>query len=525
MEKLNGRNFLVYILSLAVLMAGIGVLKGALYVDQHEGDMLHLIDIVLRMAEGQTPHLDFMTPLGILAFLPFSTLVSKGMGIGSALIWGQIAFASLVLPMIWWVCHSRLNAVQSYVLATAAIVTSLAFIYGSTDPYVSLSMHYNRWAWALAFVAVPTAVFSPRSSGPAFDGLILGLAMSFFIFGKVTYAVALAPGLVIALMMTRQWWALAIGVAVVGIVAGILTVHSGVGVWQAYFADLKLVSGTDIRPRAGESWMSLLFSPKFIMAHAVLVASIIWLRKGVDANLGAMLALLAPGFAFIAYQNYGNDPKWLILVAVILLGALQDPKRLALAGAALIVIAPSYVNMGFSPFRHALSNEAGYIAAFEASQHTDFLTIKTRDQRIQVGQPLVFEDATFRPLNDLAAHSEFPRIGDTEFPPCLLQLGLLTSMRSIAEDLKEQGIAANKIFTADTFGSFWMFGEDGPTRHAAPWYYGGLSGFDEATHVLIPICAITPRAVKSAINDIAARGVELREVRKTELYVIYEKIS
>ena len=523
MDKSSGRNFLVYILSLAVLLGGVGVLKGGLYVDQHEGDMLHLIDIVLRMAGGQVAHVDFMTPLGGLAFLPFSTLVSAGIGVGTALIWGQIAFATLILPMVCWVAFSRLNTAQAYVLGTAVVVTSLAFIYGSTDPYVSMSMHYNRWAWALAFVAVPIAVFAPNPKAPLVDGLILGLAMSFFLFGKITYAVALAPGLIIALAMTRQWGAMIVGIVTVAIVAVILTLTSGPAVWLAYLADLKLVSGTDIRPRAGESWMSLLFSPKFVMAHAVLVAAIIWLRQGKDAALGAMLAVFAPGFAFIAYQNFGNDPKWLILVAVILLGTLQNSRQMALAGAAVLLIAPSFVNMAFSPFRHMLSNEKGFVSAFDGSQHADFFTIKARDQRIQVGQPLLFETQTFAPLNELAGHSEFAAIGDTEFPPCLLQLGLLTSMRSIAADLKEQGIPTHKVFTADTFGSFWMFDALVPTPNAAPWYYGDLSGFDDADYVLVPICAVTPRAVKSAITDIKDRGVTLNELRKTELYVLYEK--
>lgn len=525
METLGGRKFLVYILSLAIVLAGVGAMKGGLYVDQHEGDMLHLIDIVFRMAAGQTPHLDFMTPLGSLAFLPFSTLVAQGVGIGTALVWGQIAFAALVLPMVWWVAYSRLNTAQAYLMATAVIVTSLAFIYGNTDPFVSMSMHYNRWAWALAFVAVPVAVFAPRHNAVWFDGLILGLAMSFFIFGKITYGVALAPGLIVGLLLTRQFKALSAGVCVVVFVALVMTLSSGFDVWIAYLNDLKLVSGTDIRPRAGESWLSLLFSPKFILVHAVLLGAIIWLRQGEDKDLGAMLAVFAPGFAFIAYQNYGNDPKWLILVALIMLGRLQDTNRLALAGAALLFIGPSFVNMGFSPLRHVLQNERGFVAAFEMAQHDDFHTIKSRDQRIQVGQPLLFGEAEFDHLNQLAGHAEFPTIEETEFPPCLLQLGLLTSMRSIAADLDGQGISASKIFTADTFGSFWMFTNAEPTPNAAPWYYGGLSGFEDATHVLVPICAITPRAVKSAITDIKNRGVTLKEVRKTELYVLYEKVS
>ncbi|MEZ5768654.1 MAG: hypothetical protein R3D80_14050 [Paracoccaceae bacterium] len=40
--------------------------------------------------------------------------------------------------------------------------SALALVYGGTDPAISMSMHYNRWAWAAAFVAVALAVL-PRT--------------------------------------------------------------------------------------------------------------------------------------------------------------------------------------------------------------------------------------------------------------------------------------------------------------------------------------------------------------------------
>ena len=59
----------VLIVAIATL-GGVAVLKGGFYVAKHEGDTLHLLQIVFRMAEGEWPHLDFMTPIGVLAFWP-----------------------------------------------------------------------------------------------------------------------------------------------------------------------------------------------------------------------------------------------------------------------------------------------------------------------------------------------------------------------------------------------------------------------------------------------------------------------
>ena len=61
---------------LAVLMAvvalGLGVLpfiKGAFYPGKHEGDTFQLADLAYRVALGEWPHLDFMTPIGYLALI------------------------------------------------------------------------------------------------------------------------------------------------------------------------------------------------------------------------------------------------------------------------------------------------------------------------------------------------------------------------------------------------------------------------------------------------------------------------
>ena len=521
-DKLAARRFFFYLLMLGMVLGVAPLIKGGFFVDQHEGDMLHLIDITLRMANGEWPHIDFVTPLGSLAFMPFAVLVNAGMGVGAAFLWGQVFFAALVLPMIWWVGVSRLNLVQSYLLGGAVMITALALIYGNTDPYVSMSMHYNRWAWALAFIVVPVATLVPERRIPLADGVILGLAMAFFAFGKITYGVALAPGLVLALILTQQWRAMFFGIMTFFAIMAAITIAAGAAIWPAYLSDLQLVSTTDIRPRAGESWISLLFSPKFIVAHAILFAAIVLLRRSAFAKAGLILAVFAPGFVFICYQNYGNDPKWLAVLAVLLLSTKFDAKLKIIGLIAAVLIAPSFANMAFSPMRHAMQREAGFTAISSAPLH-DIHTMTVRDTRIQTGQSLIFETTEFSSLNNLADRPTPPQINGKEFPSCLLQLGLLTAMRSIARDLEVAGFIEKKIFTADTFGSFWLFADLKRIKGVAPWYYGNLSGFDNADLVLVPRCAITPRAVKSVISDIENAGVELYQVRETELYTLYEK--
>ena len=98
-------------------------------------------------------------------------------------------------------------------------------------------------------------------------------------------------------------------------------------------------------------------------------------------------------------------------------------------------------------------------------------------------------------------------------------------MRDVAADLRAAGLDDDaRIFTTDTFGSIWMFGGFPALPGGAPWSYGELSGFDNANYVLVPSCPITPSVFKALTSRIDAQeGVTLTELRRTELYTIYEK--
>ena len=71
---------------------------GGLFLDNHEGDSYHFLDILLRMEAGQVPHLDFVTPLGVLTFLPIVLLIKAGFSAGAATILAQLGGFRVVLP-------------------------------------------------------------------------------------------------------------------------------------------------------------------------------------------------------------------------------------------------------------------------------------------------------------------------------------------------------------------------------------------------------------------------------------------
>ena len=526
MDRAVSRNFFLYLLGLIVVFGGLSLARGALFVDRHEGDTLHLIEIITRMNMGQWPHIDFVTPLGVMSFLPIVAFMWAGFGVGLSVLLGQVAFALAAVLPIWWAGRSRLDAPVAFAFGGAMIIMSLAMVHGEAATNVSMSMHYNRWSWVLAFVAVLIATLDPKTkASQPLDGLVLGLTMSFFILAKVTYGVAFAPALIVALILRKQWQAMGMGIGVVALCLALITALGGLSFWDAYVGDLLLVSGSDIRPRAGFDWATLLSAPAFAIGNIVLIAAIILCRKGEDPRMGLILILLTPAFLYVTYQNYGNDPKWLLLLAILLVTVSQRPVMLGLALVAASLIAPSYLNMAVSPLRHLLLKDKEFTQVFETASHGDFYSPTDRFWRVQTRRPLVFAEAEFTYLNDLADHEGSPEFQGEKLPICLQELGLFGTMRAIAKDLSDQGLSAGKtVFTADTFGNFWLFGDLEPTQFGAPWYYGNLSGFANADYLMVPVCPANPRAFRSILKDLNAReGDDLTEIRRTELYILYKK--
>lgn len=524
MNRADSGRFFLYLIGIVAILSGVLLAKGGLFLDRHEGDALHLIEIMLRMGQGQWPHLDFVTPLGVAAFLPMSSFVKAGFGIGQSVVLAQALVAVILVPMVFYVARSRMSKGVAFGFATLILVMALALVHGEAVSDVSISMHYNRWAWALAFLAVPVAVLPARTGGSqAVDGIILGLAMSFFILGKVTFAVAFAPVLILGLVMRQAWRAMGAGLGVVVICMAIPTVFLGFGFWQAYIGDILQVASSGIRPRAGVDLPTLLLNPRFVVGNMVLAACIFVLRTGDRPEQGLILFVLAPAFFYVTYQNYGNDPKWLALLAVLMLSFGSDLKYRGLALAAAVLIAPSFVNMATSPFRNLIAPKAGYLAVFNIAPHTDVHTPLNRVNRVQERRTITLKTPEFAALNQIADIEPDVEFLGVTYNACQQELGLLGIMRETAADLRRFGLGDEaRIFTADTFGGIWMFGGFAAVKGGAPWYYGELAGFDNSDYLLVPTCPITPRAFKAISEEIEAlEDVEFEELRRTELYNLY----
>ncbi|MCX8507908.1 MAG: hypothetical protein ORN49_03340, partial [Rhodobacteraceae bacterium] len=293
MMKNNAKVLWMFLGTVLLVLGGLPFLKGGFYIGTHEGDTLHLADILFREAQGQWPHLDFMTPIGLLATEPMALFVRLGLGMGYAIFAGQLLVALVFLPMIVSVICSRIEGWAGWLYGAFVIVLCVALVHGEGDGALSVSMHYNRWAWAAAYLIVPVILIAPQEGErPVPDGLILGLCMAALALTKVTYFISLAPAVLMALLV-RRWWRVMVVAALAGLaVAAVGTWLAGMEFWPAYVGDLLTVARSEVRPQPGETLAMVVGGPERLGGSIILLLAVIFLRQSGRMNEGLVLFYL-----------------------------------------------------------------------------------------------------------------------------------------------------------------------------------------------------------------------------------------
>ncbi|SOC15593.1 hypothetical protein SAMN05877809_10826 [Rhodobacter sp. JA431] len=515
---------------------------GALRLAQHEGDALHLADLVLRMGEhGQLPHLDFLTPLGIGGLWPIAIFVKAGLGFGHAFMAGQALVAALLFYPALRAGQSRFPGALAWLFVAYVLGLCLALVHGEARTGTSLSMHYNRWAWALAYIALPLAMLEPLDvrRRPWLDGGLIGLMLSGMALIKVTYFLAFAPVIVVALLVRRDFKALGVAVLAGLAVVVVLTLILGVPFWLAYAKDLILVAGSEIRSAPGDSFGEILGAPAHIAGTLLLLATVIFLRQAGEMSAGLLLLLLTPAFAYVTYQNFGNDPQWLVFLGLVALALrpdgmmtnglgwrLRDAVLVAGAGA-LILGAGSAINLVISPVRHVFSEAEGRVPLLSARPHDDDVQILS--PRLYAAKQTVRMDGAGQPFERFAELGKGAVEGEKPQKDAVLNGEILpdcemASFNALFEqevsELVAAGYAGQSILSADLFTALWLYGPIAPVKGAAPWYYGGAPGLSHADHLLVPLCPsnkVTRAQMLSAINE---GGWTLVEELRTPTFVL-----
>jgi hypothetical protein len=196
------------------------------------------------------------------------------------------------------------------------------------------------------------------------------------------------------------------------------------------------------------------------------------------------------------------------------------------AAMALALTAPSFFNLAYSPFRHVMIDVSGYAPLLpRGGINTDIQTVDIRALRVDAQVAMDRPGSGLEGFRDQAERDPQPVFMGETFDYCTVELGLPAFFDAITRDLEAAGLAHGKrLFAADLFSSYWLYGDLEPLEHGAPWYYGGLPGYDTADYLLVPLCPVAQDLQAQILTAIEEQGTDdLTEVRRTPLYVLFAR--
>jgi hypothetical protein len=530
-RQIFGFWYALYLVGVLFLLTLARMTDGSLLILSFDGDAVHMAQIVLRMVEGQVPHEDFLTPLGAMAFLPIVWLVQFGAGVGAAFAYAPVLIGLIALPAIYWIGLSRLAPSGALAFGAVSLVSLMGLVHGGTDTTVAASMYYNNWCWAVSGIIV-VQVALPNMRQGRFSNIVepvfLGCCMGFLALTKVTFAVFLLPAILVALIMTKQFRLLTMGALTCILFLAAFTLPYGlIQYWQGYVHDLLYVSQSAARALPGDALAIMIIRPTQIVGVLALIAGFVFLRQALLAMEPLVFFLLGTGWVLISHQNWQNDPHWLIVAGLILIGMSRGliiynrfgwPVQTALRTCAVVFFAvglPLLMTQAQSLLVHSGLNPSSFSAAFNDPHHGDlkFKRVQGGPYSVSVAHPAL-----------IAASKDPTEFEGRTLPECQKNDGLVAELVQTGEALDGfSQIQGTQILYADWVNALWLFSNTESLRGGAPWYYGGTTGFENAAFLVVPKCPMG-QAVRALILDAIASEDKLTVefLEETPLFLLYK---
>ena len=248
-----------------------------------------LLDGLWRLCNGQRPHHDFFSIIGVapLLVLRLGALVG-GVNV-NALAYGVGLLFPLVSAWGWIVARRRFSAPIALGFALycgTLLIATVPLGYHSDIRHPSYEMQYNRLGWALFCLLIGTVAIAPRvplaTRAVRLEGLVTGAIVGALLFTKINYlgmsVVALGMGLILVRPTRRLLPGIVAGCAL-ACFAFILYLHFDL---VAYLRDLKSIAAVAQKPADTIFQLRWLLQQNFlalaflVMAFALLALR--WLR-------------------------------------------------------------------------------------------------------------------------------------------------------------------------------------------------------------------------------------------------------
>lgn len=194
---------------LLVLVSGLCALRafvGLMGTQGYSHDAFMVFDGAWRMMNGQRPHVDFYSHLGLLTYAPTAVGLWIARGSASAYGYGQALMGLLVGFWAYFVGRRYLSDVPACLLCLAVVSVAVSPSELGEPPLLVGGMTYNRHGYAILailLVEVLAGGAAELKRNSFLGGLSTGAALAILLFLKITYFV-FGAFLVLALIPVKS---------------------------------------------------------------------------------------------------------------------------------------------------------------------------------------------------------------------------------------------------------------------------------------------------------------------------------
>jgi hypothetical protein len=210
------------IASLTIILIGVGIPP----ISALPTDISILLESGWRIINGQTPHLDYSSPLGLFTSLPIAFGMKIVSPSASSIAYGNVLLLVIFTPWAWLIARDRLSALNAFVFALfMGLLLVAPRPLGSPMSEVSYAMLYNRQAFVFLSILFIEIFITPRAPERSLTksqfvgGLSSGILCALIFYCKVNYFAIAIFAILLHLILVRfnKVW-------LIGFVCGLLSI-------------------------------------------------------------------------------------------------------------------------------------------------------------------------------------------------------------------------------------------------------------------------------------------------------------
>lgn len=325
----------IVIAVLAGLLA-VSLSSPAVFVNDVPFDLFIPLDGAWRMANGQWPHIDFTTPVGILYYLELAAAEAITGPDPRLALWANALFLIPLTLGTLWATQNRLSAPMRVLVVLAIALLAIApRVLDDGAARIAHLAFYNRQGAALTCIAWLALFVSPHHTTryrEFMDGLLIAICAAAAAFLKITFLGLIAGGLIVALLLgpSRRLASLALGLTAA--ILAIITLAAPDFV-MAYVADITSAAQASSggTPLSRLSRLPDIIAANWGMVTVAVLAVLILLRSACTpearrhaAQTAVQIVALITGSLLVTLQNHDTFATTSLVPLLLVFVAWRD---------------------------------------------------------------------------------------------------------------------------------------------------------------------------------------------------------